>query len=64
MSIDNIRFHGEIRKTINAFYRRMVERAYSVTQVRPSVSVSVRDGVSNLRLSFLCVSNLYSSFFG
>ena len=40
--------------------RRMMERAYRVTppSVRPSVSVRVRDGVSNLRLSFSDFSNL------
>ena len=43
--------------------RRMVERAYSVTTVRPSVSVRVRDGVKGLRLSFSGVSNLRFKFF-
>ena len=42
--------------------QRMVERGNSVTSVRPSVTVSVRDGVSNLRLSFSGVSNLRLSF--
>ena len=42
--------------------RRMVEKAYTVTPVRLSVSVSdrVRDGVSNLRLSFFRRENLCS----
>ena len=37
----------------------MVERTYSVTPGSPSVSVRVQDGVSNLRLSFSGVSNLF-----
>ena len=43
--------------------RRTVERAYSVITVRPSVSVRVRDCISNLRLSFAGDSNLRLSFF-
>ena len=39
-----------------------MERTYSVTPVRPSVSVRVRDGISNLRLNFSGVSNLRLSF--
>ena len=35
----------------------MVERAYSVTFVCPSISVQVQDGVSNLYLSFSGISN-------
>ena len=44
--------------------RRMMERAYSVTPVRLFVSVRVRDGVSNLHLSFSDVSNWRLSFSG
>ena len=40
--------------------QRMVERAYSITPVLPSVGV--RDGISNLHLSFSGVSNLHLSF--
>ena len=62
MTTHNICFRGEIRKILTrypllsrpmvSFYYapaipRMVERAYSVTPVRPSAF-----GVSNLRLSF------------
>ena len=43
---------------------RMVERAYSVTPVRLSVSVCVQDGVSNLGLSFSGFSNLCLSISG
>ena len=47
---------------------RMVERAYSVIPVYPSVcpSISIRvgDGVSNLCLSFSGISNLHLSFSG
>ena len=41
-----------------------MERAYSVTLVRQSVSVRVRDDVSNLRLSFSGISNLRLSVLG
>ena len=39
----------------------MLERAYSVTSVHPSLS-AFRDGVSNLHLSFSGISNLSLSF--
>ena len=42
----------------------MVERAYSIIPVHPSVSVCIQDGVSNLHLSFSGVSNLRLSFSG
>ena len=44
--------------------RRMVERAYNVTPVRPSISVRIWDGISNLHLSFSGISNLRLSFSG
>ena len=44
--------------------QRMVERAYSATNVRPSVSVRVRDCVSNKWTSSSGVSNLHLSFSG
>ena len=41
---------------------RTAERAYSVTPVPLSISVSIWDGINNLRLSFLGVSNLHLTF--
>ena len=41
----------------------MMERAYSVTPVHPSISV-MGDGIGNLRLSFSGLSNLRLSFSG
>ena len=45
-------------------FERMMERAYSVTPVCPSLSVHVRDDVSSFRLSFSGISNLRLSFLG
>ena len=53
---------------VSAFYapaiRRMVERACSVSPVHASISVCIRDGISNLCLSFSGVISLLLRFSG
>ena len=44
--------------------QRMVEGEYSVTPVPLFISIDIGDGVSNLRLSFLGISNLHLSSSG